>query len=90
MFILFEILYKFGVRVGSLSKLKVKDLSEDGTLLFHEKNNKIIKRKLSKKLNEKLIKLIRANDLKNNDYIFYHHLNQSDEDERAKLFSNML
>ena len=28
--------------------------------------------------------------MKNNDYIFYHHLNQSDEDERAKLFSNML
>ena len=39
LFILFEILYKFGVRVGSLYKLKVKDLSEDGTLFFHEKNN---------------------------------------------------
>ena len=39
MFILFGILYKFGVWFGSLSKLKVKDLSEDGTLFFHEKNN---------------------------------------------------
>ena len=39
MFILFEILYKFGVWVGSLSELKVEDLSEYGTLFFHEKNN---------------------------------------------------
>jgi integrase len=30
LFILFELLYKFGVRVGALSKLKVNDLSDEG------------------------------------------------------------
>ena len=56
--IIFEILYKFGVRVGAISKLKVKDLSDDGILIFHEKNKKVIKRKLKLKLFEKLKKLI--------------------------------
>ena len=90
LFILFELLYKFGVRVGALSKLKVKDLSEDGVLIFHEKNNKSITRKLKNKLNEKLRKFIRLNSFDINDYIFFPHLSCKDEDRRAKLFSNML
>ena len=50
LFVLFELLYKFGIRVGAISKLKVKDIENDGTIIFHEKNNKIIKRKLKEKL----------------------------------------
>ena len=88
--IIFEILYKFGVRVGAISKLKVKDLSDDGILIFHEKNKKVIKRKLKLKLFEKLKKLIKLNFLKEDDYIFFPHLNIDDEDERAKAFSNLL
>lgn len=43
--IIFEILYKFGIRVGAIEKLKIEDFAEDGTIIFNEKNNKIIKRK---------------------------------------------
>lgn len=37
LFILFEILYKFGVRISALAKLKVEDLKNDKVLVFHEK-----------------------------------------------------
>ena len=29
-FVIFELLYKFGVRVGAISKIKVKDINEEG------------------------------------------------------------
>lgn len=90
LFIIFEILYKFGVRVGAVSKLKVNDISDDKTMIFHEKNNKVLKRHLKDKLYEKIVKLIKVNSLNINDYIFYPHLNKNDESERAKSFSNKL
>lgn len=88
--ILFELLYKFGVRVGALSKLKVKDLSDEGILEFHEKNKKIVKRKLRPKLIEKLRNLIKFNFLNKDNFIFFPNLHPENDDIRAKLFSNML
>ena len=88
LFILFEILYKFGVRISALAKLKVNDLSKNQVLVFKEKNKKIIKRKLKDKLYNKLIKLIKINSLENSDYMFYNNLSPNDIDLRAKLFSN--
>lgn len=41
--LIFELLYKFGIRVGAISKLKVDDILDDRTIIFNEKNNKIIK-----------------------------------------------
>ena len=39
-FVIFELLYKFGVRVGAISKIKVKDINEEGVIIFREKNQK--------------------------------------------------
>ena len=88
LFILFELLYKFGVRISALAKLKVSDLSKEQVLVFQEKNKKIIKRKLRDKLYNKLTKLIKINSLEDSDYIFYNNLSPNDIDLRAKLFSN--
>lgn len=76
-----------GIRVGAISKLKVKGIKEDG-IIFHEKNNKIIKRKLKEKLFEKLKLLIKSNDRDENDFLFYRNLNQNNLEERDKLMSN--
>lgn len=38
--LLVELLYKFGFRIGALSKLKVKNLSEDNILILVEKIQK--------------------------------------------------
>ena len=40
--IIFEILYKFGIRISAIAKLKVKDLSNNRVIIFHKKNQKII------------------------------------------------
>lgn len=90
LFVLFELLYKFGIRVGAISKLKVKDIENDGTIIFHEKNNKIIKRKLKEKLFEKIKLLIKSNDRDDNDFLFYPSLNPNNLEERDKLMSNKL
>jgi len=55
----FELLYKFLIRVGAVSKLKVDGLLDDRTIFFKEKNNKIIKRNLEEKSFKKLKKLMR-------------------------------
>jgi integrase len=88
--IIFEILYKFGVRISAIAKLKVKDLYENKLIIFHEKNQKIIQRKLKYKLFNKLKKLIKNNSLKSEDFLFYSYLCPKDIDDRAKLFSNIL
>lgn len=85
--LIFELLYKFGIRVGAISKLKVDDILDDRTIIFNEKNNKTIKRKLKEKLFEKLKKLIKINERKKSDYIFYPNLKPNNIEERAKLFS---
>ena len=70
--------------------MKVNDISDDKIIIFHEKNNKALKRHLKDKLYENIVKLIKVNSLNKNDYIFYPHLNKNDEDERVKSFSNKL
>ena len=70
--------------------MKVNDILDDKTIIFNEKNVKVLKRHLKEKLYEKIVKLIKLNSLNTNDYIFYPHLNKNDEDERAKSFSNKL
>lgn len=42
--LIFELLYKFGVRVGSISKIKVKDINSEGIITFNEKNQKKAKK----------------------------------------------
>lgn len=68
--LLVELLYKFGFRIGALSKLKVKNLSEDNILILVEKNSEIIK-KLMDKTAEKIRKLIEIQNLNKDDYIFF-------------------
>ena len=86
-FVIFEILYKFGVRVGAISKAKIKDISEEGIITFYEKNEKIAKRKLGKKLIQKLNFLISINHLKNDDYLFYNNYKGKTEEDRSNFFS---
>ena len=88
--IIFEILYKFGIRVSALAKIKVQDISEDGMIIFHEKNQKIVKRQLKTQLFNKLKQLIKIHSLKLNDFLFYSYISPKDIDERAKIFSNKL
>lgn len=90
LFVLFELLYKIGIRVGAISKLKVCDIEEDGTIIFHEKNNKTIKRKLKQKLFEKIKLLIKSNNRDKNDFLFYPNLNPNNLEESDKLMSNKL
>lgn len=72
--VIFEILYKFGIRVSAIAKLKVKDLCDDGTIVFHEKNQNIIQRKLKLNLFNKLKKIIKYNSLKFDDFLYFLHL----------------
>ena len=88
MSVIFEILYKFGIRVSAIAKLKVKDLGEDGSIIFHEKNKKIILRKLKNNLFNKLRKIIKHNSLKTEDFLFYPSICPKDIDDRSKYFSN--
>lgn len=76
--------------MGAISKLKVCDIEEDGTIIFHEKNNKTIKRKLKQKLFEKIKLLIKSNNRDKNDFLFYPNLNPNNLEESDKLMSNKL
>ena len=65
------LLYKFGVRIGSIAKIKCNDLNQDNLLIFKEKNNIIIQRIL---LNETFLlirRLIKKYNLKKGEYLFY-------------------
>ena len=48
-FVIFELLYKFGVCVGAIAKIKVKDINEEGVIVFHEKNQKKPQTKFKRK-----------------------------------------
>ena len=37
-------MYKFGLRIRALAKLKINDLLNNDVIIFKEKNSKIIKR----------------------------------------------
>ena len=44
--LIFELLYKFGVWVGAIAKLKIFDINDKRIITFHEKNQKTPKRKI--------------------------------------------
>ena len=85
--LLVELLYKFGFRIGALSKLKVKNLSEDNILILVEKNSEIIKKKVMNKTAEKIRKLIKIQNLNKDDFIFFPNRFLDNENKRAKFFS---
>ena len=86
-FIIFELLYKFGIRVGAIAKLKVKDIDHDGIITFNEKNQKKPKRKLSANLLQKIKYLISVYNLKQNDFLFYNNYCNNSNDKRSNFFS---
>ena len=68
MCLIFELLYKLGIRVGEIAKTMVKDINKEGIMTFGEKNQKKIKRKHSDKLLQKINFQISSYNLK---MIFY-------------------
>ena len=77
------LLYKFGLRIGALAKLKVNDLLDNGIIIFREKNSKIIKRQLLKETFDILTLLINECELTKDNYIFYFFKFENDEDKRS-------
>ena len=53
-------MYKLGLNVGALAKLKVSDLMPNGIIIFREKNNNIIKLALIKETFDLLNIMIRV------------------------------
>ena len=80
------LMYKFGIRIGPLVKLKVNDLLQDDVIIFKEKNNLLIKRKLLKETSNILRKLINECQLNNDDYFFYYFKFPNDENQRTQFF----
>ena len=76
-------MYKFGLRIGALAKIKVNDLLPNGIIIFREKNSKLIKRQLLKETFDILTQLIIECELENNNYIFYYFKFENDEDKRS-------
>lgn len=65
----------------------VKEINKEGIITFKEKNQKKIKRKLSEKLLQKINILISNQNLKKNDFLFYHSYKNKTNDQRANYFS---
>ena len=84
------LLYKFGVRIGSIAKMKCNDLGEDNVLIFKEKNNLIIRRILLNETSSLIRRLIRECNLDNNDYLFYNFKFKNDIIKRIKYFSQKI
>ena len=87
MCLIFELLYKFGVRVGAIAKVKVKDINKEGIITFKEKNQKIIIRKLTDTLLLKINYLISIYKLKENDFLFYNNYKTKSNEQRSNYFS---
>ena len=87
-FVIFELLYKFGIRVGAISKIKVMDINEEGVIIFHEKNQKKPKRNLSEKFYQKIKYLISINKLKERDFLFFNNYKNKSE-KRGKLLARI-
>ena len=64
------LMYKFGLRVGALAKLKVSDLIPNGIIIFREKNNNVIKQALIKETFDILNIMIRELELDENQICF--------------------
>lgn len=86
--IIIELLFKFGVRIGAIARLKKENYDNKNKILtFIEKGEKIIRRKLLSNLSNKIELLIKKQNLKNNNFLFYHKFSQRD---RSKFFSNLM
>lgn len=81
------LLFKFGLRVGALAKVKVCDIMPNGIIIFREKNNKIIKRQLLKETFEILTLLIDECEIKDDSYLFYFFKFEDDENKRSLFFT---
>jgi len=86
MIVICMLMHKFGLRISPLAKLKVRDLLPDDIIIFKEKNNRIIKRKLLPSTSEILRNLIHESELKENDYIFYFFKFANDDNKRSQFF----
>ena len=86
MIVICMLMYKFGLRIGALAKLKTNDLLNDDVIIFKEKNSKIIKRQLLKETANILRTIIYEQELKEDDYFFYFYKFKNDENQRSQFF----
>ena len=80
------LMYKFGLRIGSLAKLKVRDLLINNIIISKEKNAKLIKRKLLPETSSILGRLINVCELNPDDYFFYYYKFINDDNRRCQFF----
>jgi hypothetical protein len=80
------LLYKFGERIGTLSKLKVSDLSENNQIIFHERIMFIIRRFLLNETFSLIHCLIFECNLKDNEFLFHDYKFKSDAYKRDFIF----
>lgn len=78
-------LFKFGFRIGAISKIKVKDLSEDNNLVLLKKNMELIKRKLFSETANKLRQLIKIQKITRNDFINFPSKFKQNTNKRANF-----
>lgn len=89
--IIVEILYKFGVRIGSITKLKVINYDRIQKIItFEEKNKAVIKRKLGEGLSRRIETMIKVFKLNNNQYLIFPHIYPKDEYKRRIYFTNLI
>jgi integrase len=86
MIVICMLMYKFGLRIGALAKLKTSDLLNDDIIIFKEKNSKIIKRQLLKETANILRTIIFEHELKDDDYFFYFYKFKDNENQRCQFF----
>lgn len=84
------IMYKFGLRIGPLAKIKVRDFLPNNIIIFKEKNSRIIKRKLLDSTADIIQRLINECELQENDFMFYYFKFENDEDKRCRFFAQKL
>jgi len=80
------LMYKFGLRVGAISRIKACDILSNDVIIFKEKGSKIIKRKLLPETANKIKELINECEIYINDYLFYFFKFKEDENKRAQFF----
>ena len=73
-----------------MSKLRASDLSENNQIIFHEKNNAIVRRLLLSDTSSLIHRLIYECDLKENDFLFYDYKFKNDEYKRALFLSQKI
>lgn len=83
--LIIELLFKFGFRIGAISKIKVKDLSEDNNLVLLKKNMELIKRKLFSETANKLRQLIKIQKITRNDFINFPSKFKQNTNKRANF-----